>query len=354
MLALPLCDRRVSLWTLLVFLAITYTISSLWYVGSYVSHPSGLLRHNSSWWKVTGEPYNMSLLNTTDDFSRLVNIDRFRYLINNRRCDGDDHLFLIVFVHSAPSNFRKRQAIRETWGNEKNLEHDPMRVVFLVGTVEHTDVQEGIEQENAFHHDIIQGNFVDSYRNLTYKHVMGLKWVTYFCRQARFIFKTDDDIFVDVFQLVAYLKDTFGRYKVGNLMMCYLIKSPYVKRSQRSKWRVSFKEYPGRYYPTYCSGWGIIMSPDVVFRLYLLSSKVPYFWVDDVHISGTLASKVGITHLDFTEKLALTAIDINKWLNSKEVMRPYLFGHPDSDADTIFALWNRTMQYYGQPIEMFR
>lgn len=240
---------------------------------------------------------------------------------------------------------------RDTWGSEENLSRDPMRVIFLLGTVTDPTIQQRIEKENEMYHDIIQGNFVDSYRNLTYKHVMGLKWVTYFCRQARFVFKTDDDIFVDIFQLSSFLKDTFGQTGgVSNLMMCYLIHSPHVKRSQRSKWRVSFTEYPGRKYPTYCSGWGVLMSPDVVFKLYLLSSKVPYFWVDDVHITGTLASRVGISHVDFTEKLALTAVDMDKWLNSKDVVRPYLFAHPDSDVDTIFALWNRTMQYYHTPL----
>lgn len=81
-----------------------------------------------------------------------------------------------------------------------------MRVIFLVGTVNDSTVQQRIEEENYLHHDIVQGNFLDSYRNLTYKHVMGLKWVTYFCRQARFVFKADDDIFVDIFQLTSFLR----------------------------------------------------------------------------------------------------------------------------------------------------
>ena len=40
--------------------------------------------------------------------------------------------------------------------------------------------------------------FQDSYHNLTLKTVMGLKWMSIFCPHAKFILKTDDDIYVNV------------------------------------------------------------------------------------------------------------------------------------------------------------
>ncbi|XP_054718029.1 beta-1,3-galactosyltransferase 5-like [Uloborus diversus] len=345
------CERR--LWTLIAVVAATYTLSCLLYTFLDREQSPLLLRPAALWWKSDAQPYNMTLLDGKNDMEWLIDLPDFHFLINNKRCDGEKDVFLMVFVHSAPTNFRKRQVIRETWGSESNLIHDPMRVVFLLGTVADSEVQHRIQEENEIYHDIVQGTFEDSYRNLTYKHVMGLKWVTYFCRQARFVFKSDDDIFVDIFQLTSFLKDTFGQTGgVANLIMCYLVHSPHVKRSQRSKWRVSFREYPFRKYPTYCSGWGVLMSPDVVFKLYLLSSKVPYFWIDDVHITGTLASRLGISHVDFSDKLDLTSVNMDKWLNSEHLVRPFLFGYPDSDAETIFALWNRTMQYYSNKVTM--
>ncbi|XP_054719259.1 beta-1,3-galactosyltransferase 5-like [Uloborus diversus] len=303
-------------------------------------------------WKSGELPYNLSLLEGKNDTERLIDLHNFSFLINSKRCDGDEYLFLVVFVHSAPTNFHRREVIRATWGSEFNL-IEPMRVVFLLGSVTDSEVQRRIQEENDIYHDIVQGNFEDSYRNLTYKHVMGLKWVTYFCRQARFVFKSDDDIFVDIFQLAFILKDVFGdNGGVANLIMCYLAHSSHVQRSHRNKWRVSFREYPFRKYPNYCTGWGVLISPDVVFKLYLLSSKVPYFWIDDVHITGTLASRLGISHVDFSEKLDLTSVNIDKWLNSEHIVRPFLFGYPNSDAETIFALWNRTMQYYSNKVTM--
>jgi len=48
------------------------------------------------------------------------------------------------------------------------------------------EVTARIVEESEVHHDLIQGNFIDAYRNMTYKHVMGLKWATYFCQNARY------------------------------------------------------------------------------------------------------------------------------------------------------------------------
>ncbi len=45
------------------------------------------------------------------------------------------------------------------------------------------------------------------YRNLTYKHIMGLKWVSTHCSNAHTVVKVDDDTFVNIFQLTTFLKN---------------------------------------------------------------------------------------------------------------------------------------------------
>ena len=54
----------------------------------------------------------------------------------------------------------------------------------ISGSTEDSELQEEIERENSEHHDIIQGDFVDSYRNLSYKNIMGKLWVSEFCKQV--------------------------------------------------------------------------------------------------------------------------------------------------------------------------
>ena len=239
------------LFGLLLIVGLTYMFAINLYLNENNSlitnkSPKTIYRFQRINW--SSNPYDTSSL-SADDLQTLINISDFKFLINSNRCliddKSNDNLFLIVFIHSAPNNFDKRRAIRKTWGNETNSRHNPMRVVFLVGQVNDSSVQKSLVKESEKYSDLIQGNFIDSYRNLTYKHIMGLKWIVYFCQNAKYVFKTDDDIFVDIFQLIFYLKGTFGNsYPPKNLINCYVINNPYPKRSQRSKWRVTFQVSP--------------------------------------------------------------------------------------------------------------
>lgn len=70
---------------------------------------------------------------------------------------------------------------------------------------------------------------------------MGLKWVTHHCSNAQYIFKADDDFFVDLYQLVYFLKGTAGERPRGYMACNDLNHKSLALRSYRNKWRVSFK-----------------------------------------------------------------------------------------------------------------
>lgn len=253
------------------------------------------------------------------DFSKLIDLHDFKFTINQLPCrsnnynnrnstynsvNDEDNIItddgnvnentnsgplVLILVHSAPNNYKKRLHIRETWGS---LDTSLIKLIFLLGAVNNTNLQHKIELENNMFSDIVQGNFIDSYRNMTYKHVMALKWFIYYCPNAKFLLKIDDDVFINT----PYLIDYLNRYaKRSNLLFCQVIYWARVKRSFRSKWRVSTKEYSNRYYPPYCPGYAIIYSPDIIHNLYNQAQITPYFWIDDVHITGTLAQKINIT-----------------------------------------------------------
>lgn len=162
---------------------------------------------------------------------RLVDLDDFRFLTDND-CNGSSP-FVLALVHSAPRNTYSRDVIRRTWGRS-------VRVLFLIGE---TDVP--LEAEERRHNDLIRGSFVDSYRNLTYKHTMGLKWISSKCPGARYILKTDDDVFVNADELNRWLLGV-SPHGAKNLIACNVERTALVKRSFRSKWRVTLEEYPGR------------------------------------------------------------------------------------------------------------
>ena len=50
--------------------------------------------------------------------------------------------------------------------------------------------------------DIIQADFLDTYRNLSLKDLALLEWTILHCPDVPFIFKGDDDIFLNVDNLV--------------------------------------------------------------------------------------------------------------------------------------------------------
>jgi hypothetical protein len=101
--------------------------------------------------------------------SRVVNKHDFFYILNpeHRICHEKDSIFLLVYVHSAPANFKRRLSMRETWA-KRSLFRD-MRLVFMMGSVVDPKINERLLLENGLYKDIVQENFVDSYKNLTYK-----------------------------------------------------------------------------------------------------------------------------------------------------------------------------------------
>lgn len=282
-----------------------------------------------------------------DDYTRLVDLTDFRFLKLSSCNESASAVppLLLVLVHSAPGNFLKRQTIRSTWGSSRN----GMRLIFLLGKApEEEEAQLTIEQR--VHGDVVQGNFRDAYRNMTYKHVMALKYAAYHCPRARYVLKTDDDVFVNMPTVIAFLSVELSAYGARRLLLCRPVYDSMAKRSYRSKWRVSYKEYPNYHYPTYCPGWALLYSPDVVFSLYREAQKAAYFWIDDVLITGIMAKRahLEITPLPRVLLLSRESVDLLLRSNDSWPSMPYtfLYGPLDMRRSDMYALWNVVSHYY--------
>ncbi|KAF6201314.1 hypothetical protein GE061_005762 [Apolygus lucorum] len=230
-------------------------------------------------------PYPLHTL-PLQDLTTLINLTEFSFLALPTPCN--DSMMVVAAVHSAPLHFENRQIIRSTWGTA-------IKVVFMLGESNSSKVTSQLDLEIKEYGDVVQGSFLDTYRNLTYKHAMALKWTTYYCPGARYMLKTDDDVFVNTAGLQKLIWKDLSPLGARRLILCDIVEHGLVHRTFRSKWRVSPSEYPNRYYPPYCTGWAVLYSPDVVFKLYLEAQQTPYFWIDDVHFTGTLASMINIT-----------------------------------------------------------
>ncbi|CAG9864339.1 unnamed protein product [Phyllotreta striolata] len=267
-----------------------------------------------------------------DDYNKLIDLSFDFTSLNSEPCNSS--VLLLVLVHSSPGNGAKRRAIRETWGRRDA----DVRLVFAVGGVEEAASRRSLDAEQRLHGDLVQGSFLDSYRNLTYKHVMGLKYFVYHCPQAKYVLKTDDDVFVNMPSMKNFLRYDLSPYGVGGGLFCTPRYNSLVLRSYRSKWRVSFSEYPEKFYPTYCPGWTLLYSPDVALGLYKEAQISEYFWIDDIHLTGTLTRRLNVTHTDI-ERLVLSDNKVYYifYYPAGEVA-PFLYGRELNEGQ-IRALW---------------
>ncbi len=102
---------------------------------------------------------------------------------------------------------------------------------------------------------VLKQDFVDSYRNLTLKSIMWLKWTSDFCPNAQYVLKLDDDLIVNVFNLVNHMMQLWRRAIARNAsILCLVWNRMTVVRDQESKWYISKAEYSSDNFSTYCSG----------------------------------------------------------------------------------------------------
>lgn len=187
-----------------------------------------------------------------------------------------------------------RAAISATTLREMNIFR-----VFLLAKVPPTEkyiTQQAIESEHRHFGDIVQGNFVEAYRNLTYKHAMGLRWSSsHRCITSKFIVKMDDDIVVDFFHLANYLTDPkFHAIANRQFLAGYVFSNVIPIRAAQNKWYVSRDEYDGSVYPDYLSGWMYVTTPFTAKALVAAASRSKFFWIDDTWITGILRDKLKI------------------------------------------------------------
>lgn len=221
------------------------------------------------------------------------------------KCAGKDVLLLLL-VKSSPDNVERRNAIRSTWGNETYIQNTlgvTVKVLFALGTTGEEAtwtsrsgqvLQAQLVHEDQVHGDLIQQDFLDTFHNLTLKLIMQFHWMHNRCAHARFLMTADDDIFVHMPNLVAYLRD-MSSGGVTQLWIGKVHRGAPPVRSKSSKYYMSYEMYPWMSYPDYTSGGGYVVSTDVADKIYHATLNLnASLYIDDVFM-GICASIVGVT-----------------------------------------------------------
>ncbi|XP_076469439.1 beta-1,3-galactosyltransferase 5-like isoform X2 [Babylonia areolata] len=215
---------------------------------------------------------------------------------------------MLVMTLSRPQNSQERQAVRETWGSVVTTRTWPgptpqtlpksVALIFLMGEDRKLGpiVSDAVRLESEKYGDIVQWEGLqDAYFNLTLKVLLGLRWVNEFCPNVSHVMKTDDDTFVHVPRLQHLLSTNSTD----------LIWGPYAKSEKcyrKSKRAVSREGYPLDIYPPHVKGNLYVLPGESVARMVAVAPYLPYNNMEDVHVTGTLARTLALSHRAFTRK----------------------------------------------------
>jgi len=202
-------------------------------------------------------------------------------------------IFMLMVIKSACASQRRRDVIRSTWGNETWIEKNAgvkVKRFFLMGDC--TNFRQSVVEENRKYNDILQWQFFDSFRNLTLKECLFLQWFARTCQNVPYIFKGDDDVFVNVKNIVKYLKE-LPVVKRDNLFLGTVLTRSVRILNPKCKYYVSYNLYPEKFYPPYLLGAGFIMSNKMAVRLFQTTLKTRIFPIDDAFL-GTLLKQIGV------------------------------------------------------------
>uniref|UniRef100_W5M0U6 Hexosyltransferase n=1 Tax=Lepisosteus oculatus TaxID=7918 RepID=W5M0U6_LEPOC len=275
------------------------------------------------------------------DFVVSMHCREYPLLIDQPRlCQGGAPTLLLA-IKSQVGNFENRQAIRETWGRGGQLGPWTVQTVFLLGRQDpslgsYPDLGGLLQLEQQLHPDILQWDFRDTFFNLTLKDVLFLRWFARHCPAAGFVFKGDDDVFLNTGELLRFLAAQEAAGASRDLFVGEVIVQAAPMRDPALKYFVPESFFKGGY-PPYAGGGGVVYSGPLALRLARVTERVTLFPIDDVYL-GMCLLRLGVapsTHPGFR------TFDIEEKDRAEPCAhRHLLLVHRRSPSQTI-ALWRR-------------
>ena len=108
----------------------------------------------------------------------------------------------------------------------------------------------------------------------------------------------DDDIVVDFMriyqQILKEITNPSENDDINNSLYGYIQMGLPVQRTPGWKWALSRDEFVEEFHPNFLSGWAYITTPNVANKLVNVSKQARILWIDDVWVTGILASKANI------------------------------------------------------------
>ncbi|XP_003738326.1 beta-1,3-galactosyltransferase 5 [Galendromus occidentalis] len=244
---------------------------------------------------------------------------------------------ILVCVSSASANRENRDVIRETWGS-----HPLLRVLFFLGVnIEH---QADVIEEARKHADVVQYNFLDTYRNLTLKTASMIHWAHHNrWKQREIVLKVDDDTFLNTRVLEKHL-DRFQRPAIYGSVL----KDVAPVRDPTSQYYLSWAEYFFPTFPPYLSGALYVLQEGIIGTLYQNMCKLTYLAIEDVYFTGLLADFIGVERIALPQSARL--LDVPEYISDRRTA--WFYGEVNLDVSALLGVHYVTpelqMKYWKQ------
>ncbi|XP_076117481.1 uncharacterized protein LOC143085162 isoform X2 [Mytilus galloprovincialis] len=279
-----------------------------------------------------------------------------KYFIKGENiCKGKTDI--LFYIHSKNSNEKNRKAIRQTYAHPENFKKLTVRVVFILGKGANEEEKSKIIKESEAHKDIVQTDFEDNQRNLSYKVLTFLQWVVDFCSSPvpRYIVKVDDDFFVNPFMLVEeFISEVWEK---ENFVACHYKENSHVVRTKNSKWNIPESAYPIKdpdVFPKTCSGYTAIFPGDLVPVLRSISVDTPFIPVDDAYLFSVMFEKLDNPQY----KQILEGMTLNKDMGLQDYSGNKRLQYMSVSAwgditEMMNILWKGTMKHLTTLVKQF-
>jgi hypothetical protein len=195
----------------------------------------------------------------------------YSFTLNNSDLCLNQLVDLLIIIFSKSEKYKTRDAIRRTWGSGKNLgNYSLIHVKFLFLIDFDEKLSNTIRMENDLFHDIIQVELPQQYTLVTHRVLSLFEWSFRYCRTAKYLFKTDDDIFINLILLLKFLSPLINKsldksFRISDMTIYgYKHYNPEVFRQANdsvvARYVVTSDEFPCENYPDFLSGFGYLIS----------------------------------------------------------------------------------------------
>ena len=120
---------------------------------------------------------------------------------------------LLVYVMSTPHDYKTRQRIRETWGNNSMYLSNGKQAMYVFFSTGKKCIDEqcnntwlqSLQDEHKTFRDILLLDMLDNYENLTLKGILTMKWIVHHTH-TRYLLKVDEDVVINPFAWIRLAK----------------------------------------------------------------------------------------------------------------------------------------------------